>query len=242
MAKFPFQQSIYQQTQKAGQEMCLYPFAAPDIYRTRWKFSFHNPKTGFYLPSSFADCQNIRHVVIKKVSAYGIQAVVSAFFLYFFSIKFIMDIRTFPVICDSKFIDKTCRVIWIISLFFIRSISNHFFCTFNLLAADLLLVCRLLGRICDDKKLVHIPRLVGDFFIKKRILIRFGQLRDIYGFAICYPFEAGQVAAEPSPASLQKTNFSQPKSFTTLISSGFNDVCSFASQVLLENFLRILQS
>ena len=97
--------------------MCLYPFTAPDIYRARWKFSFHNSKTCFYLPASFADRQNIRHAVIKKVGAYGIQTIIAAFFLYFFSIQFIMDIRTFPVIRGGKFIDKTCRVIWILFIY-----------------------------------------------------------------------------------------------------------------------------
>ena len=172
--------------------MCLDPVFILKIYRSGCKICFHDPETFFNLPTLFADLQYPTDIIIKKVRTYGIKTVIHGFFHDLILIQIMFYLSCFSIFCNGCFSYKTGRVVWIFTVLFCTSVTEHLLCTFHLFLTKGSLIESILWRVGNDESLMKFWCCVGHVFVIKSFIIsrKFG---DIYRMIIGYTFKTMRI-------------------------------------------------
>lgn len=117
-----FQNSVYRQTGKTGKEMCRDPvFALYTDSALKNLLPLYGNSSQICRLSSLT-----RRIFLPGHSADSCRQPVVSFFSNFFFIRIIMYASFFAIFCCCDFSNKSCRIVWVLPLFFYFSVRHHF--------------------------------------------------------------------------------------------------------------------
>ena len=113
----------------------------PQEYGTRFEICFHDPEAFLDLPAFLIDSDNFIHPHIFKVRAYGIETVITFFFMNDIRVQADDFFRTeFAIFCYFFSVDEPMGVVLVLRALFIVSTVNKPLGAFDLSFSNLSLI------------------------------------------------------------------------------------------------------